>query len=264
MKKTGFRTAGLRVLRVLAVLAVWLAVWEAFAYAVGLTIVLPTVEETASEFFRLLASGSFYLSCALSLLRILCGYLLGVLLGLLFSFLSVRAPFLRDLFSPAMTVIRSTPVASFILVLWVLIGSENVPVAIAVLMVLPVIYQNITDGHAATDPALIEVCRVYGIRGMRRFRLLTLPTLLPYLIPALTAGAGFAWKAGVAAEIICYTKKSIGQEIYLAKNSFESARMFAFTIAVILLSVALEKSVRLLGKGVLSRARHGTHPENLR
>ena len=52
---------------------------------------------------------------------------------------------------------------------------------------------------------------------------------------------GLAWKAGIAAEVICNPKMSIGNGIYESKIYFEPPAMFAWTAVVIILSIMLEK-----------------------
>ena len=73
-----------------------------------------------------------------------------------------------------------------------------------------------------------------------------MPAIRPYLQAAVSTGFGFAWKAGVAAEILCWPKDSIGYHIAAAKNLVETADVFAWTAVVVLLSVVLEWLLRWL------------------
>ena len=62
---------------------------------------------------------------------------------------------------------------------------------------------------------------------------------------------GFAWKAGIAAEVLATPKNSIGEQLYNAKIYLETADLFAWTVVVILLSMAIEEVVvRLLRRGL--------------
>lgn len=221
--------------------AVLLGLWQLCACLLRLPFVIPTVPATLRALLTLVCETRFWLTVLASLGRVLLGFLLGSVLGILLAALAHALPPLRPTLGLLMSIIRSTPVASFILLLWVLIGGDSVPVAIALLMVSPILYQNLTDAFAAVDPALSEVCTVFEITGRRRLRLLLLPPLLHFTVPGLISGIGLAWKAGIAAEIIAYTARSIGKEIYLAKSSFEGAEMFAWTLTVILISLLLEQ-----------------------
>jgi ribosome biogenesis GTPase A len=60
-------------------------------------------------------------------------------------------------------------------------------------------------------------------------------------------------KAGIAAEIIAYTKDSIGREISNAKNILEGELLFALTISVILISLLFEYGLKFLERKVITR-----------
>ncbi len=225
---------------------VWLGIWDICARLINLDFILPTVTQTASELISLLLTGEFYLFVLLSFLRVTVGFVIGVALGIALALTTHYSKVARALLNTPLTVIKATPVASFIMVLWMLIGSDAVPTVISVIMVTPIVWQNLDEGFAAVDKSLDEVCVIFSVSPKKRLKILVIPTLIKYLIPSLFISAGLSWKAGIAAEIISYTANSIGKEIYLAKAYFESGKMFAWTIVVIILSVLIEKSLKIL------------------
>ncbi len=243
LKKTGIA---------LAVLLFWLAVWQIAAIAVRakykVDFILPTVPETVRALIRLIPTAAFAKAVLSSVLRILAGFLFGCVLAILLAFLTHYVRIAERLIAPVMTVIRATPVASFIMVLWILLDERSVPSAIAILMVMPVIWQNLSNGFSAQDGQLGEVLTVFGASPIKRFRLLTLPALIRYLIPGILTSVGLAWKAGIAAEIIAYTKNSIGSAIKNAKDTLETPTMFAWTLCVILLSLVFEKAISMIAR----------------
>ena len=62
-----------------------------------------------------------------------------------------------------------------------------------------------------------------------------------FLQAAISTGFGFAWKSGIAAEVICTPADSIGRQLYSAKAYLETPEVFAWTVTVVLLSVLLER-----------------------
>ena len=70
-----------------------------------------------------------------------------------------------------------------------------------------------------------------------------LTAVYPHFLAACGLALGMCWKAGVAAEVIAVARPSIGAELYLAKLNFATADIFAWTLAVILLSLLFEKLV---------------------
>ena len=74
--------------------------------------------------------------------------------------------------------------------------------------------------------------------------------MLPSLRAALQSALGFGWKAGVAAEVLTLPQNSIGRMIYESKLYLQTTELFAWTAAVVLLSLAIEKLLlRLLDGG---------------
>ena len=59
---------------------------------------------------------------------------------------------------------------------------------------------------------------------------------------------GLAWKSGIAAEIISYTKNSIGENIYDAKTYFEGDLLLSWTLVVIIISLIFEFAVKKISR----------------
>ena len=232
----------------------WFLAWELLALLIDISIVLPGPSEVIVSLGNLVITLSFWKILLFSFIRIIIGFIIGVVLGISHAIQCNSSSVAMHLFSPVMTIIRATPVASFIMVLWLIIGSNLVPSAITVLMVTPIIWQNLIDGFSAIDKNLDEVCTSFEISAAKRFKILIAPTLTRFLIPAIITSAGLGWKSGIAAEIIAYTSNSIGKEIFLSKSFLESAEMLAWTLVVIILSLSFEFVISYLGKKVSNNA----------
>lgn len=114
---------------------------------------------------------------------------------------------------------------------------------ISFLMVLPMVWQNVSQGIAGADRQLLEMAAVYRFSFGRRLRGIYLPAVRPHLLAALRVGVGFAWKAGIAGEVIAIAPRSIGYALYTAKTQLEMPALFAWTGYIVLLSVGLEKGM---------------------
>jgi len=235
-----------KALRTGAVLAFWLLVWTLAAAAVGQELLLPSPLQTGRKLMELMADQSFWLTIGKSILRVLSGILAAVVLGILLALVTSRSRLARELFSPVMALLKSTPVASFIILALVWLGRNVVPVVIAGIIVLPVVWANVSAGLAGVDPQLIELARVYRLPPLRRLRRITWPSVLPHLRAALRSALGLGWKAGIAAEVLTVPPYSIGKRIYEAKIYLETTELFAWTAVVVLLSVLIERLLLIL------------------
>ena len=248
MKNSIIKTIG----RAVGTLLFWLLLWQIAALIVRSEVLLPAPLTAAKRLLVLGKTGAFWLAVIWSLLRILLGFLLGVVAGcLLAAVCRLRLP--ETLLAPIRVIIKATPVASFIMLAWVWLNRDAIPVFIAALLVAPIVWGNVTEGIKSTDHALWEMTEVYGIRGGKRFRYLYLPSVLPYFTSAVYTCAGLVWKAGIAAEVLCLPKKAIGTYLYQAKLVLDTPDVFAWTAVVILISVALEKMIRVLLKNTEAR-----------
>ena len=76
-----------------------------------------------------------------------------------------------------------------------------------------------------------------------------IPSLKPYMRSAVSTGAGFVFKIGIAAEVIGSPAFSIGRKHYESKIYLESSQLFAWTAIIIVLSIIFEKVLgRLTGR----------------
>lgn len=226
---------------VLLAVVFWAAVWQLVSMAVDLPLLLPGPALVLNALGTLAVEFEFWGLVAMTLLRILGGFLLGAAAGFMLAVLTEFVPFCGDVLAPAIRVVRATPVASFILLCMLWMKSSFVPAFIAGLMVLPVIWGNLSEGFRQTDVQLLEMAQVYGMGRIRTFFLIYLPTAMPYFHTACVTGLGMAWKSGVAAEVLCQPKRAVGTQLYYAKIYLETENLFAWTAVVVALSVLVER-----------------------
>ena len=229
------------IVRIVGVSAFWVGLWWLAAALVQQEILIPTPLVVFKTIMRLLPDPVFWQSVAFSLIRICIGFLAALTLGTVLAVLTHRSPLIRTLFSPLLHIIRAAPVASFIILALVWIDYDIIPAFIAFLMVLPIVWINIEEGIRQTDRQLLEMATLYRVPKRRIFSRLYLPAVKPFFLTACLNGLSFAWKSGVAAEVICRPEFAIGSRLQAAKLLLETPEVFAWTAVVILLSLLLEK-----------------------
>ncbi|MBR2004822.1 MAG: ABC transporter permease subunit, partial [Thermoguttaceae bacterium] len=116
-------------------------------------------------------------------------------------------------------------------ILW--LSVENVPIFTAVLIVLPTVWANTEKGILSVDKDLIQMGKAFGLSRSEVFIRIKLPSVKPYFVAALNSAVGMAWKAGIAAEVICPYKDSIGSALHESKITFETVDTFSWTAAVV-------------------------------
>lgn len=244
--------------KVILPLVVWLGLWWALAAWVGQPLLLPTPWQVLGELGQLAVTAHFWRTALATLGRVFLGGALGIGMGFAIAVLSARFEGCASLFAPAVKVVRATPVASFIILVWLWAKAPWVPVVIAALMALPIAWSSTMQGVGEADPRLLELAEVYRFSKAKTARLVYLPAMEPALAAGCRTALGFAWKAGVAAEALCRPARAMGTEIWNAKTYLETPRLFAWTAAVVLLSLLVEKLLWALWRAGERRRKHGT------
>lgn len=227
----------------LAVVFIWLIVWQGVYLIVGHDLLLASPLQVIRRVVQLGMTAVFYETVVHSLFRILLGFLLGVLGGTVIGALTASSRFCYQFFSLPLSVMKSTPVASFVILAFIWITGANISVFISFLMVLPIVWTNVDTGIRSTDPQLLELAKVYRIGTFQTIRHIVVPAVLPYFLSAVRMSLGFAWKSGIAGEVIAIPNGTVGTALYQAKVYMQTADVFAWTLVIILLSMLLEKGM---------------------
>lgn len=217
----------------------WVAAWHILAVSMGNPLLLPTPLQVLRRLWELMLTASFWEITAASIGRILLGLVSAMILGILLAVLTAASSLAEALIKPLMTVIQATPVASFAILVLIWLDRDYVPVLICAMMVLPVVWSNVCAGIRETDNQLLELAKVYRLPGLRVLRRICVPSVLPYFRAACSSALGLGWKAGIAAEVLTVPKQSMGRMISDAKLYLMTEDLFAWTLAMIVLSLLL-------------------------
>ena len=114
------------------------------------------------------------------------------------------------------------------------------------MLVMPIMAGNIEEGLLHMDKNLIEVTKTYRLSFRQRLRALYLPSIKPFFLAAAEVSLGFAFKAGVAGEVLALPEGTIGKQIYSAKIYLETADLFAWTLVTVILSLGIETLAKTL------------------
>ena len=228
----------------------WLGVWQLAAWCVRQELLLPGPAAVGRSLLALAGTTDFWLSVAATLGRVVLGLLWGAAAGTALAFLTHFPPWANAIVSPAVRMVRATPVVSFILLVYLWTPRAAIPWVIAGLMVLPVVWGSLTVGLAGLDGKLLELGRAYRFSQGKLLRLIYLPALRSHFSAGMLTAFGLAWKSGVAAEVICPPSQAIGSRIQQAKLGLETPELFAWTLTIVALSLTLEGLLRRRLEGV--------------
>ena len=119
----GTKYTGIRILAVLF----WIAIWQFASMYLKQEILLASPVSVIQKLFELIFSRNFWYSVGFSFVRIVTGFLLAVFLGIFLAVLAYWSKTVEILTAPVIAVVKSTPVASFIILclIWIQIGRAS-------------------------------------------------------------------------------------------------------------------------------------------
>lgn len=221
----------------------WLAVWQAASYFIGYDILLPSPIKVLKKLFELLFLKDFWGSVLFSAVRVLSGFFFAVAAASLLAAMSGWSRYISFFVSPLMSVMKSVPLASFVVLVLIWLDSAHLSAFIAFIMVLPIMYINIMTGISCCDEKLLEMSKVFKVKRLNKFLYIYIPEVYPYFRSGCSVSLGLCWKAGIAAELIGMADNSIGEWFYFSKIYFLTADLLAWTVVVVVLSVFFEKVI---------------------
>ena len=233
----------------LPALVFWTAVWYLAALAVNNPLLLPNPLQVLRCLGSMLVTAVFWQTAAVSIGRILLGVMTAVVLGTVLAVLTTRSRLLDTLIAPAMTAMQATPVASFTILVLIWVDRDYVPVLICAMMGLPIVWNSVGSGIRLTDNQLLEMAKVYRLPKYHTLKRIWIPSVMPFFRTACSSALGLGWKAGIAAEVLTVPKRSIGRMISESKLYLLTEELFAWTLAVIVLSLLLQKIMLRLLEG---------------
>jgi sulfonate transport system permease protein len=166
-----------------------------------------------------------------SALRALLGLLLGGTLGLVLGLCSGLSRSLQLLVDGPLQMLRAIPALALVplVILWFGLGEVAKLFLVALTVLFPV-YLNTFHGVRSVDPALLEMARVYDVRGWSLYREIILPGALPSILVGLRFALGMSWLVLIVAESIGATR-GLG---YVAMNAREFMQMEPLVLTIVL------------------------------
>jgi NitT/TauT family transport system permease protein len=223
-----------------------LAAWQVIAMSSGSSQILPSPLQTLESLKEIVISKTFLPSIGSTVIRGLAGFFIALALALLLGIpAGLSKPFFLFL-NPVLVTVRSTPVISIILLAIIWLGSQKVPVFIAILTMFPIMCGNIIEGIKNVDKSLIEMARVHKVKNARILLHISLPSIIPFLTGGISNALGFGWRAIIIGEVLAQPSMGIGTRMQDAQIFLQVGDLIAWTLIAILISYFFESIMRLI------------------
>lgn len=220
--------------------------WELLALLINQSILLPTPIETIEKAFSLVLEKETHIAFFNTGLRAIIGFLVAFILGAIFGIIASQSYPFKCAFAPFISVLRATPTMSIILLAVIWFNPDVSPAFIGFLIIFPIIYERFYSALLSIDPKLIEMSKVYNVSKKDKIIKLYLPSIRKSVLSMAKSAISLNVKVVIAGEVLAYTAKSIGMQMYITKLDIATASLFAWTIYALMLSLIFECVIMLI------------------
>jgi len=186
----------------------------------------------------------------------LVGLIVGSLAAIVLAALAATFRPIDGMLAPLVAAIAVVPIVAITPILNTMFGASSQfgrQYVAAIAAFIPV-FVNVLRGLRQTRPVHRDVLRASGASGLQSFRVLTLPTALPYLMTGLRIASSIAVIAALVAEYFGGPADGIGTAIASYAKSGLAALAFAYVAGGIAIGLALFLVTSLLERLVSRRA----------
>jgi ABC-type nitrate/sulfonate/bicarbonate transport system permease component len=245
-----FASGALTVLGFVLFFGAW---WVASLFTYPL--LLPSPLATLETAIDLSNSGVLWTSIAISMLRILAGWLSGAIVGIPLGLLMGRIALVRDFATPYVQGLRYIPPLAFIGLFIVWFGpGEGSKIMLVFYTSIFIVILNLIAGAKAVPEGLIRAARSLGASEFQVLVNIVVPATVPYMITGMRIGLGNAFISIAAAEMLS-AQSGMGFLIWSARSLMLTDQVFVGFLVLGLLGLISDRLFRFFAQRFLPRYR---------
>jgi NitT/TauT family transport system permease protein len=208
---------------------------------------VPTPYQVMQQAIEVGLSNKFLINVAYSIRRILSGFAVAIAIGVPLGLLIGKYRPVRDLFMPAIEVLRPIPAIAWVpmsIMLWP--NNEASIVYITFIGAFFPILLSTVHGVYSMDGVLMRAGRCLGANELKLFWYVILPGTLPHIFTGLAVGMGVAWVSLIAAEMIS-GQYGVGYFTWEAYSLVNYPAIVLGMITIGILGLLCSGAIRLVG-----------------
>jgi NitT/TauT family transport system permease protein len=190
-----------------------------------------------------LRSGLFVQGAMISMARLLTGYGISLVGGILLGTLLVRFTLLRETVGSLIVGLQALPSVCWLplAILWFGLNERAITFVVVMGSLFSIVL-GVQSGIANTSPVFVKAARNLGAGGVRLYTEVVLPAAFPTILAGLKQGWAFAWRSLMAAELL-YFSLSLGNLLQTGRDLNDAAQVMAVMTLIITVGVAFNQAL---------------------
>jgi len=205
--------------------------------------ILPAPDEVLSALGDLAANGDLARDTGISLLRVVEGFAVGAVLGLLLGIAMGLSPTVEDYAKPLFTAFAQVPTLGWIPLLMLLVGiGEPLKILVIAKAAFVPVTLNTLAGVRAVPSAYSEVGAVFRFNRRQMLTKVVLPAAVPPIFTGLRYGLTHAWNALVAVELLA-SAEGLGYLLVWGRQMFWLDTMMGAMLVIGIVGFSLDRGM---------------------
>jgi NitT/TauT family transport system permease protein len=183
---------------------------------------------------------SFLIAIAVSMRRVLIGYAISVLLGMILGLGVASSKFMEETMGGLLVSLQSLPSICWwpLALLWFGL-SQNAILFVVIMGSLLSVTLAMEDGRKQMPKIYGMAGRNLGASGFQLFWHVLLPASLPFIVSGLKQGWAFAWRSLITAEML-YLSLGLGQVLMMGRDLNDMSTVLAVMILIIAIGYVVD------------------------
>ena len=175
---------------------------------------------------------SYWIAIAVSMKRVVIGYVISVVLGMILGLGISSNKFLEETMGGLLVSLQSLPSICWWPLALIWFGfNQNAILFVVVMGSLLSVTLAMEDGRQQMPKIFGQAGRNLGAKGFKLFWYVLLPASLPFIVSGLKQGWAFAWRSLITAEML-YMSLGLGQVLMVGRDLNNMSAVIAVMILI--------------------------------
>lgn len=234
-----------RTLFYIALIVAWELVYRIFVefFKIWKPYVFPSPISVIETFVRLLSDNTLTLAMIATVRRMLIGYLIADVIGVVVGLAIVKSEFLDKNLRPLILGFQTLPSVCWLpfAILWYGLSEKAIIFVTAIGSIFSITLA-VESGIKNVNPLYIKAAKTMGATGLRLYLNVIFPASLPYLISGMKQGWSFAFRSLMAGEVL-FATKGLGQVLMVGRDLADMSQVISVMIVTIVFGLVVEKAI---------------------
>jgi len=213
----------------------YLGIWKPFYF--------PSPLDVFRSLWELIRDNILLIAVLASMKRLLLGYSISVVSGVLLGLIVVRYKYLDENFSSMILGLQTLPSIVWLpfALLWYGPNESAIIFVIAIGSTFAITLATL-GGIKNVNPIYVRAAKTMGAKGIKAYFNVVIPASLPSLVSGLKQGWAFAWRGLMAGEMLSATK-GLGQVLMAGREWGGISQVVSVMLVIVVLGLTVDKLI---------------------